>query len=500
MPYVLGIDLGTSSMKGVLINEMGELVDTVSEPYAVSNPSSGYSEQNPEDWIIACHYILKNLAIRNVDFNKNLVGISFSGQMHSLVLADSDFNILRPAILWNDVRNTTQCEQIMNEFSEEILEITRNIALEGFTLPKILWVQQNEPEIWKKTEHIFLPKDYLRYKLTGKCHMDFSDASGTLLLDANKKKWSKKILEKYNIRHSILPKLVESTDYVGDLLESYKEKYNFKNNIKIFAGGADNACAALGAGMIDENESMVSIGTSGVFLSPEGKAHSNYNGKVHLFNHVIPGLSYSMGVTLAAGNSLQWFKKCFFKNAKYEEILEGASKIEPGANGLLFTPYIVGERTPHVDSTVRGSFVGIDIAHTINHFSRAVIEGITFSLKESQELIETETKKSLNKIVSLGGGAKSKYWQHIQADIFNSEIITLTVEEGPGYGAAMIAAVGAGWFNSLEECAHKLVCYNSPISPNQKNVEFYKKIFQIYKSIYHKTCDISTKLIEIKEN
>ena len=490
MGYVLGIDLGTSSLKGLLMNKSGEVVAFAGYDYPLLHPKKGYSEQNPEEWVKACENVFKALSEKVEDFNAELEGIAISGQMHGLVTLDGEENVVRPAILWNDTRTTKQCTEIMEGFGERLITITKNKALEGFTLPKILWMQEEERELWVKVAHIMLPKDYLIFRLTGEFATDYSDAAGTLLLDVAAKKWSDEILAKYNIDGKILPKLYNSIDCVGKIKAEYQKEFGFKKEVKVMGGGADNACAAVGSGIVSNGIGMVSIGTSGVFLSYEDEAHSNYSGRLHLFNHGIPDAYYSMGVTLAAGHSLNWFKETFAPKESFEELLSDIDKIPAGSDGLLFAPYIVGERTPYADSKVRGSFTRIDTTHTRAHFARAVLEGITFSLRDSMELMSELTEKKFDKILSVGGGSKNKDWLQMQADIFDTEIITLTTEQGPGLGAAMMAAVGAGWFEDLKECAKTFVHYKSGISPVKENVLKYNEAYESYKKVYGATKDL----------
>lgn len=499
MGYVLGLDLGTSSLKGLLVDKKGEIITTASESYPLIHPQSGFSEQDPNLWIKAANKVIAEISNTINDFTEKLEGISFSGQMHSLVLLDANDKILRNAILWNDVRTSKQSDQIMQNF-EELLEITKNRSLEGFTLPKILWIQEEEPEIWEQTRHILLPKDYLGLWMTGNHYMDYSDASGTLLLDLNRKEWSKVLLDKYDIPTEYMPTLIESSGFTGYLKENLKEKFGFSQKVKIFAGAADNASAAIGAGIIDENTGMASIGTSGVFLAPEESSYQNYKGKLHLFHHAVADSYYSMGVTLAAGHSLDWFKKTFAPGISFDDLLGDLDKISAGADGLLFTPYIVGERTPHIDSRIRGSFVGIDSQHTLAHFTKAVIEGITFSLKDSQLLMEEVANKKFKRIVSIGGGAKNKQWLQIQANIFDTEVTSLITEQGPGLGATMIAAVGLGWFDTMEDCAANFVSYGKSVYPESEEVKKYQAVYAIYQEIYEKTKSINYQLDGLKTN
>lgn len=495
MGYVLGLDIGTSGLKGILLNGKGEVVASASKEYEVLNPKRGYSEQNPEEWYRAAVLVMKEIIKTMPDAAGKIEGISFSGQMHSMVLLDEHGEVVRNAILWNDVRTTKQCEEITEKLGTHLIEITKNKALEGFTLPKILWVQENEPDLWKKTAHFLLPKDYLGYRLTGNIQMEYSDAAGTLMLDVSNREWSKEILNEFNIDVEICPQLVESTAKIGELKTELTEKLGISNSISVFSGGADNPCAAVGAGIVKSNQAMVSIGTSGVFLTYEENGEKEYKGQLHFFNHVIPNAFYSMGVTLSAGSSLNWFKKQFAPNDSFESLLENVNLIEPGSNGLLFAPYISGERTPYTDSDIRGTFLGIDISHTKDHFVRAVLEGITFSLRDSQELMREHTGKSFNQVVSVGGGAKNKDWLQMQADIFNTPIVTLKTEQGPAMGAAMIAAVGLRWYPNFEECSEIFVQIKEEFKPDSAAVKKYESIYQNYRDIYPAIKKISHQLV-----
>lgn len=497
MSYIIGLDLGTSALKGVLVNRQGEVVQTASRSYPLLTPQPGFSEQNPQEWLDAAEEVIKELIRLEPSILQELAGISFSGQMHSLVLLDEANQVLRPAILWNDVRTTKQCQRIMAEFGEEILKITKNVALEGFTLPKILWVQEEEPAIWDQVSSLMLPKDYLSFWLTGQKYMDYSDAAGTLLLDMENKVWSSEISECFDLPLDVLPTLSESSGKVGCLTAQHQAFFGFKNEVAIFAGGADNACGAVAAGITRDGIAMSSIGTSGVFLAYEPTSQIDYQGKIHVFNHGIQDRLYSMGVTLAAGHSLSWFKDIFASELSYDDLLSEIDLIQPGAEGLLFTPYIAGERTPYTDSQIRGSFIGLGSQHTQKHLAKAVVEGITFSLKESQELMINQAGKVFEEIVSVGGGAKNPTWLQMQADIFATPVVTLTAEEGPGLGAAMIAAVGLGWYPDMASCNADFITYAQRFEPNQRAVEQYKQIYKIYQQVYQGTKAISHQLQKV---
>lgn len=478
MEYVIGLDLGTGTIKGIAVDHNGEILSKHSEGYKVYTEGNGYSEQNPEDWYEASLKVLKKIV---VDLSgHNLKAISISGQMHSLVLLDKECNVIRRSILWNDTRNTKQCNYVMDEIGEKIVDITGNKCLEGFTLPKILWVKENEPDNWEKTFKFCMPKDYLVFKYTGNICTDVSDAAATLIFDIDKKVWSDEILDFLHLEKEKCPKVYNSTECVGELNEEIKRELNIQGDVKILPAGADNSCSALGSGIINDNRSLLSIGTSGVYLRYENN-YKNYNGKLHMFNNVIPNSYYSMGVTLSAGDSLSWFRNTFAQEKSFDELLDGIEEVNSGSNGLLFAPYIVGERTPYTDSKVRGTFIGIDKRHDFKVFARAVIEGITFSLKDCFNIYDNCDEKD---IISVGGGAKSKEWLQIQADVFNKRIISLKNEEGPSLGAAIIAAVSLKWFNSFEDAINIIVKEKESFYPNKQSVEIYKEVYKRYRKIY----------------
>lgn len=484
MEYVIGLDLGTGSIKGIALDKAGEVVLKHSESYPLYNNRDGHSEQEPEDWYNASVKVLEK--ITNDLGGDGLRAISISGQMHSLVLLDNENKPIRRSILWNDTRTTKQCEYIMNNFGEKVIEITGNKSLEGFTLPKVLWVKENEPENWEKTKKFCLPKDYLVFKYTGNICTDISDAAGTQMLNIKEGKWSEEIANLLDLDLNIYPKIYNSTECVGELNEELKEKLNAKGSIKIFPAGSDNPCSALGSGIINKNRDLLSIGTSGVYLKYE-EEYKNYGGKLHMFNNVLPNSCYSMGVTLSAGDSLSWFRNTFAKDKDFDELLSGVSNVKEGSNGLLFAPYIVGERTPYADSNIRGTFIGIDKSHDLNHFARAVIEGITFSLKDCFSIYEDDSDRE---IISVGGGAKSKDWLQIQANVFNKKVISLKIEEGPSLGAAIIASVSLNWFDSFESAVKVIVKEKECYYPNEEAVKEYEEVYTRYRRVYESVKNI----------
>jgi len=490
MKYVIGVDLGTSAVKTLLVGQDGVVHAEATREYPLYHDTAGWSEQDPEDWVTGTTAALRELLDGSSVSPEDVEGISFSGQMHGLVLLDADGKPVRRAILWNDTRTTEQCREIERTLGDKLLSVTRNPALEGFTLPKILWVKQHEPEAFAKAAGFLLPKDYVRLRLTGEKHMDLSDAAGTLMLDVAGRDWSADVLGAFAIPAGFCPPLVEAGALVGGLTAEAAGATGLRQETKVFAGGADNACGAIGAGILSPGLTLCSIGTSGVVLTYEEDASADYRGKVHFFNHGKPDAFYAMGVTLAAGYSLSWFRNTFAKGETYDALLQGAEDIPAGSNGLLFTPYIVGERTPHADAQIRGSFVGVDGSHTRAHFARAVMEGITFSLNESIEMFRAAGKQ-VDKVVSIGGGAKNPLWLQMQADIFQADVVALENEQGPGLGAAMLAAVGCGWFPSLDACGETFVKHARIYRPDEAASARYGQLFEIYRQVYGQTAGIN---------
>ena len=491
---VLGVDLGTSSVKVSAVDREGHILAQQSFDYPLTQPHPGWSEQNPEDWVNGTTVAIVNLILKDGLTPTEIAGISYSGQMHGLVLLDDKNQVLRPAILWNDTRTTPQTKEISEKMSEKFVAITRNHALEGFTLPKILWVKENEPEIFKQAATFVLPKDYLRYRMTGQLAMDYSDAAGTVALDVVHKTWSKDVQEVFDLPASFFPKLIESISFAGNISDSYATFSGLTTATKVFGGAADNAAGAIGAGLLQSNMVMSSIGTSGVVAKFENTADVDYRGDIHFFNHAIPNKFYSMGVTLAAGDANSWFKSVFGQNVPFGEWVSEAANSAEGANGLIFTPYISGERTPYPDADIRASFTGIDRTHTRSDFIRAVLEGIVFSFKDIMAIYDREGA-DFDTVVAIGGGAKSPLWLQIQADIFNKKVITLANEQGPGIGAAILAATGLGWFDTVQDAAKDFISFGTTYEPNPVAVAKYKQIYTIYKKVYAATTEISHDLM-----
>lgn len=497
MKYVIGIDLGTSSVKTVLVNKQGDIVGEATASYPLIQERPGYSEQDPEEWVKGTLTCLKELLDGKQAAAEDIEGVSFSGQMHGLVLLDEQNKVLRNAILWNDTRTTKECREIEAKLGDSLLEITRNAALEGFTLPKILWVKKHEPELFAKAARFVLPKDYLRYRMTGEVAMEISDAAGTLLLNVPEGAWSEEITAAFGLPAGFCPPLVGSTEDTGTVLPEFAQQSGLSPNTRVFGGGADNACGAVGAGIVRKGDALCSIGTSGVVLTYEEDKSKDFGGKVHFFNHAHPGAFYAMGVTLAAGYSLSWFKDSLAPELGFNELLAPVGSLPPGADGLLFTPYLVGERTPHADSVIRGSFIGLSGTHRREHLARAVMEGITFSLAESLALFR-EAGIEVDRVISIGGGAKNPVWLQMQADIFGIPVVSLKNEQGPAMGAAMMAAVGSGWFASLKDCADQFIGYAQTYEPVPANVEAYSRLFKLYQQVYAATRSLNEGLQEFR--
>ena len=498
MQYTLGLDIGTSAVKALLMNENGEIIAENSEEYPLYTPRSGWAEQNPEDWWKSSKKVIKDLIKENDIDNEKISALSFSGQMHSSVFLDENMEVIRPAILWSDTRTSAECEEIYDRVGgiKELANLVSNPALEGFTAPKILWLRNNEPDNFKKLAKVLLPKDYIRYKLSGELGMDLSDAAGTLLCDVEAEDWSEEIMEKLELDYSIMPPVLKSVEVVGPVTEKAAVETGLSQKTKIVAGGADNACGAVGSGIIKSGRVMASLGSSGVVVAQTKEAEADPEGRIHLFNHAVPNNYYMMGVTLSAGMSFNWLKEEMFNDElDYESLNKEAAAVDAGSEGLLFLPYLYGERTPHADADARGVFFGISGQHKRGHFIRSVMEGVSFALRDSLELIK-ERGVEIDEIRLIGGGAKSELWQQIIADIFGEKISLLNIEQGPAFGAAIIAGVGAGVFSDFESIVEELVEVVDTVEPIKENVEKYNKSYKIYRSLY---TDLKDRFKELKE-
>jgi xylulokinase len=491
MHYLLGLDIGTSGVKALLVSPEGKIISSKTVPYPLATPHSGWAEQSPYDWWEATVKVLRE-TISNIPIDSSEIkGISLSGQMHSSVFLNEKMEVIRPAILWSDTRTSDQCKEIYTKTGglDQLIHYVSNPALEGFTAPKILWLKENEPENYKKVKYILLPKDYIRYRLTNELFTEVSDAAGTLLFNVLKKRWSTSLLEKLEIDKNLLPPVLNSFDLAGRITKNIADQIGLKFGTPVVAGGADNACGAVGSGITEEGRVMVSIGSSGVVLAQTNNPQADQEGRIHLFNHACPHSWYMMGVTLSAGISYEWLeKKLFNHRLSYAKLDQLAGEVRPGSEGLIFLPYLYGERTPHTDANARGVYFGISGKHDQRHFIRSVLEGVTFALKDSLELIKDKGVK-IKEIRAIGGGAKSRIWQQILADILGKEINLLNVEEGPAFGAALIAGVGVGVYDSFAEVVNRIIKVKKTIVPGIQNAERYNQYYQLYKKLYYSLKD-----------
>lgn len=483
----LGIDLGTSSVKIILMNENGNVVGSISKEYPVYYPEAGFAEQNPDDWWNATKEGIHELIIRTGMKNDDIKSIGLSGQMHGLVLLDRNNNILTPAILWCDQRTQEECDYITETLGKERLaKYTGNKALTGFTAPKILWVRKYLPNVYKNIAHIILPKDYIRFKLTGEFATEVSDASGTLLFDIGQRRWSKEMLDILDIPENVMPICYESTDITGYITKEAADLTGLKEGTLVVGGGGDQASGAVGTGTVRSGIVSVALGTSGVVFASQDKYAIEEDLRLHSFCHA-NGKWHVMGVMLSAASCLKWWvdnvNNLGSNNITFDELLKEAEKSEPGGDGLIFLPYLMGERTPYSDPYAKGCFIGLNITHNRGHMTRAILEGVSFGLRDSLELIK-ELNIPVNEVRVSGGGAKSRLWRHILADIFNVRIDMINATEGPSFGAAIMAAVGYGLYKDVYEACSKLIKVTDSVYPTSQNVTKYNKAYQIYKNLY----------------
>ena len=482
--YYIGVDLGTSALKLVMMKGNGELVKTVSKEYPLYFPRSGWSEQNPTDWFLAVKEGLKELA---ACADEKIAGISFGGQMHGLVILDKDDNVLRPAILWNDGRSTEETDYLNNVIGKEKLsKLTANIAFAGFTAPKILWVKKNEPEIFGKISKIMLPKDYISYMLSGSFSTDYSDASGMLLLDVKNKKWSKEMIDICSISEDMLPKLYESYEAVGTIKSELAKELGLNEGIKIVAGAGDNAAAAIGTATVGEGACNISLGTSGtVFISSKNFGVDNFNA-LHSFAHA-DGNYHLMGCMLSAASCNKWWMEEILKTKDFAK--EQGNIDNLGENNVFFLPYLMGERSPHNDPDAAGTFIGMRMDTKREDMTLAVFEGVTFALRDSLEVARSLGIK-IERTMICGGGAKSPLWKRLVANILNVEVDVPMSEEGPGFGAAILAAVGCGEYESVEKAAKSIIKIKEKIKPEANLVVKYEEKYQKFKRIYPALKDV----------
>lgn len=495
MKYVIGIDLGTSATKTVLFDENGKIIASASKEYEMYQPKNGWAEQNPEDWYNAAIETLYSVVAESKINKDDIVSLGISGQMHGLVMLDEDCNVLRPSILWCDQRTGKECEELTEKLGiDTLIKITANPALTGFTASKILWVKNNEPEIFGKCRHILLPKDYLRFRLTGDFATEVSDASGMQILDVPERKWSQTMIDALGIKEEYLPKVYESPEITGYINAQTSEKTGIPTSASVVGGAGDNAAAAVGMGVVEEGKAFTTIGTSGVVFAHTDNPVIDPKGRVHTFCCAVPGAWHVMGVTQGAGLSLQWFKNqfCFEEIKKAEEsgrpvyaLTDALAKDVPiGCEKLLFLPYLMGERTPHLDPDCRGVFFGISAMHKKAHFIRAVMEGVTYSLYDCLSVLH-EMNINPSEMLLCGGGSKSDLWKGMICDTFGINALTARSSDAAALGVAILASVGAGIYKSVGDACKKMVPEaDNIIKPDKANTENYRKYHSVYTSVY----------------
>ncbi len=476
MAHVLGIDVGTTGTRAIVVREDGAVVGAATGDHPpIKMPQPGWAEQDPTDWWQATEKAvpaaLKQAGLTGTD----IAAVGLSGQMHGAVLLDQSAKLLRSSLIWCDQRSQPQCDWITERLgSGRLIDLVSNPALTGFTAPKLLWVRDHQPKIFETTAHLLLPKDYVRLRLTGDFATDVSDASGTLLLDVKNRRWSSEVCSALGIDTNILPKVYESVEVSGTVSQAAAKTLGLKPGTPVVGGGGDQAASAVGNGIVSEGLTSITVGTSGVLFAHTDSPRIDPTGRIHTFCHAVENKWHVMGVTQGAGLSLRWFRDQFGaaevaeaerqKREPYDLIIQQAEKIPEGSEGLLWFPYLMGERTPHLDAAARGAWFGLTAAHTRGHLIRAILEGVAFSLRDSLEIFR-ELKIPLTEVRLSGGGSRNALWRQIQADIYGQTLVTLNTSEGSAYGAALLAMVGAGIHSKIEDACHRSIQLREKIAP-----------------------------------
>jgi xylulokinase len=483
--YFLGIDTSTTSSKALLIDENGAVIAVASSPHTLQTPQPLWSEQDPLEWWEAVSLSIRSVLVKAGISGEAVGAVGLTGQMHGLVLLDGEGEILRPAILWNDQRTQRQCDEIHQRIGKErFIQITGNVALTGFTAPKILWVQENEPEVFNKVKHILLPKDYIRYRLTGDYAMDKADGAGTVLFDLKTRTWSPEILEALEINPGWLPPTFEGTEFTGSISEAAASVTGLTTGTPVAAGGGDQAAQAVGVGAVEPGIVGVTVGTSGVVFATTPSALVEPEGRLHAFCHAVPDLWHFMGVMLSAAGSLQWYRDTLAPGVSFEDLLKEAESAEPGCEGLQFLPYLSGERTPYPDPLARGGWIGLTTRHNRASMSRALIEGVSYGFKDIFALIQSAGLGAITQVRASGGGMKSPLWRQILASVLETELVTVNTTEGAAYGAALLAGVGAGnWPDVLTAC-REAIMITGLTEPDPDQMTIYRYRYPQYRALY----------------
>jgi xylulokinase len=480
----LALDVSTTATKAILVDEAGRIAATAASEYSFEVPHPGWSEQDPALWwTAAVAAIRRALADAGVD-GSAVAAVGLTGQMHGLVLLDEAGDVLRPAILWNDQRTQRQCDAIRAAIGRDrLIEVTGNDALTGFTAPKILWVRDEEPEIYGRIRTILLPKDYVRYRLTGDRAMDVADGSGTILFDLAARTWSPEVVGALGVDPSWLPPVHEGPAVTGVLSTAAAEATGLRAGTPVVAGGGDQSANAVGMGVVEAGQVALSLGTSGVVFVATDRPAVEPEGRLHAFCHAVPERWHLMGVMLSAAGSLQWFRDALAPAASFADLVAAAGEVPAGSDGLLFLPYLVGERTPHPDPDARGAFVGLTVRHGLPHLTRAVLEGVAFGLRDSLELVREAAPGPIPAVRASGGGTRSAVWRRILADILGVPVATTETAEGAAYGAAVLATVGAGWHRTVQAAAGAFVRTVSTTDPSADRAA-YDDAYGRYRALY----------------
>lgn len=492
MGIALGLDVGTSGTKAIAMDETGKLLASATVEYPLHSPKPGWAEQDPADWKRAAFRALAMLASQ-VD-PREVKGLGLTGQMHGSVFLDANNDVLRPAILWCDQRTAKQCGEITGKVGEQrLIEMVSNPALTGFTAPKILWLRENEPHHYEKVKKVLLPKDYIRFELTGEFATDVADASGTLLFDVKNRCWHKELLSILGIEASFMPAAFEGPEITGTLSADAASKTGLPAGIPVVAGGGDQAAGGVGCGIVRTGVISSTLGTSGVTFAFADTISMDPQGRVHTFCHAVPGKWHVMGVMLSAGGSLQWFRNTLCASERavavetgrdpYEYITAAAAQAPVGSEGLLFLPYLTGERTPHKDPFARGAFIGLSLRHTKAYMARAVLEGVAYGMRDSLEIIRG-MGVPVAQVRASGGGARSTIWRQIMADTHRVPFCTINVDEGPSYGAAILASVATGMHASVEQACDAIIRVVDECPVNESNAAVYDRWFPGYQAAY----------------
>jgi xylulokinase len=480
LSYLLGLDVGTTGVKALLVNQAGKVVSEALSEYPMSSPQPLWAEQDPKDWWQATVRSIKR--VMGKSSHRSVAAIGLTGQMHGLVLLDDKGKVLRPCIMWNDQRSAPQCAAVTEQVgARRILELTGNPLLPGFLAPKIGWVRENEPDVFRRIDKVLLPKDYIRYRLTREFQSDVSDASGTSLFDVRHRCWSESMLKAFKVRRSWLPLVLESPVSGSQVSADAARRTGLCAGTLVVAGAGDQAAGAVGVGAIAEGIISVVIGTSGVVFAPLTHYQRETEGRLHAFCHATPDLWHVMGVMLAAGGSLRWFRDAIWKT-RYDVMTREAAKVPAGSDGLLFLPYLSGERTPYSDPNARGVFFGLDLKHTRASMARAIMEGVSFGLRDSLELI-LSLGVPVRQIRLTGGGARSVLWQQILADVFEQPVHVVNATQGVAFGAALLAGVGAAVFTSVRDACNKTIRVRLAATPGE-NAETYQRFYPRYRALY----------------